>query len=89
MDTLVKFDLGTTTLRDVNAALHQPGIDGEFVIAHPDGAHNVAVGLNAAVRVTIEGHVGYYAAGMNQLAEVTIAGNAGTGVGENMMSGLV
>ncbi len=86
---LSRFDLRTTPLREVNAALHQPGVDGDFVIAHPDGAHNVAVGLNAPVRVTVEGHVGYYAAGMNQLAEVTINGNAGTGVAENMMSGTV
>ena len=75
--TLVGYDLRTTPLRDVNAALHQPGVEGEYVIAHPDGAHNVAVGLNAPIRVTVEGHVGYYAAGMNQLAEVTINGNAG------------
>lgn len=83
------FDLRTTPLRDVNAALHAGDIAGDFVIEHPDGAHNVAVGLNAPVRVTVEGHVGYYAAGMNQQAEVVIDGNAGTGVAENMMSGTV
>ncbi|CQD22991.1 FwdC/FmdC family protein [Mycolicibacterium conceptionense] len=55
--TLVGYDLRTTPLRDVNAALHQPGVEGEYVIAHPDGAHNVAVGLNAPIRVTVEGHV--------------------------------
>ena len=46
----MEFDLATTPLREVNAALHAPGLSGEFVIAHPDGAHNVAVGLNAPVR---------------------------------------
>ena len=79
----------TTPLREVNAALHAPGLSGDFVIAHPDGAHNVAVGLDAPIRLRIEGHVGYYAAGMNQQADVTINGNAGTGVAENMMSGTV
>jgi len=83
------FDLRTVPLREVNTALHAPGISGEFVIAHPDGAHNVAVGVDAPVKVTVEGHVGYYAAGMNQQAEITINGNAGTGVAENMMSGTV
>jgi glutamate synthase domain-containing protein 3 len=83
------FDLATTALRDVNQALHAPGLTGDFVIEHPAGAHNVAVGLNAPVTVTVAGHVGYYAAGMNQQAEITIIGNAGTGVGENMMSGTV
>ena len=89
MDTLVAFDLRDTPLRDVNAALHAPDLSGEFVITHPDGAHNVAVGVDAPVKVTVEGHVGYYAAGMNQQAEITINGNAGTGVAENMMSGSV
>ncbi|MGV0743018.1 protein glxC [Mycolicibacterium sp. XJ870] len=83
------FDLRTTPLREVNAALHQPDLDGDFVIEHPAGAHNVAVGVNAPVRVRVDGHVGYYAAGMNQLADITITGNAGTGVAENMMSGTV
>jgi glutamate synthase domain-containing protein 3 len=83
------YDLRTTPLRDVNAALHTPNLAGDIVIEHPAGAHNVAVGLDAAVTVTVNGHVGYYAAGMNQHADVVINGNAGTGVAENMMSGSV
>jgi methylamine---glutamate N-methyltransferase subunit B len=86
---LASFDLAKTPLRDVNSALHAPGLAGEFVIENPAGAHNVAVGLNADVKVTVDGHVGYYAAGMNQRASITIDGNAGTGVAENMMSGTV
>ncbi len=85
----VKFDLRSSPLRDVNAALHAPDLAGEFIIENPAGAHNVAVGLNAPVTVTVDGHVGYYAAGMNQHADVLINGNAGTGVAENMMSGSV
>ncbi len=83
------YDLTRSTLREVNAALHAPGIEGEIVIAGSRGAHNLAVGVNAPVKITIEGHVGYYAAGMNQQAEIVIDGNAGTGVAENMMSGTV
>jgi glutamate synthase domain-containing protein 3 len=41
------------------------------------------------VAVEIDGHAGYYAAGMNKYAHVTISGNAGPGVAENMMSGTV
>ena len=74
------FDLTQTPLRTVNSALHQPGLSGEFVIENPSGAHNVAVGVNAPVQIGIDGHVGYYAAGMNQQAEISINGNAGTGV---------
>jgi glutamate synthase domain-containing protein 3 len=91
MDPVVPtaFDLRVTSLRQVNAALHAPDMAGEYVIENPQGAHSVAVGLNSPVKVTINGHVGYYAAGMNQQAEVMINGNAGTGVAENMMSGAV
>jgi glutamate synthase domain-containing protein 3 len=83
------FDLSVTPLREVNAALHAQDLEGLVRIDHPAGAHSVAVGINAAVKVTVNGHVGYYAAGMNQQAEVVINGSAGTGVAENMMSGTV
>ena len=56
---------------------------------HPDGAHSIAAGLNAPVKVVVHGHAGYYAAGMNMHADITIEGSAGTGVAENMMSGRV
>jgi glutamate synthase domain-containing protein 3 len=83
------FDLARTPLREINRALHTDRLDGEFVIDRPFGAHSVAVGVNAPVKITVNGHVGYYAAGMNQQAEITVNGNAGTGVAENMMSGTV
>jgi len=86
------FDLATHSVRDLNAALHALGPDGEpgeWVVANPRGAHALAVGVDAPVRIRIDGHVGYYCAGMNKLAEVTIRGNAGVGVAENMMSGQV
>jgi glutamate synthase domain-containing protein 3 len=89
-DTATKaFDLAITALREVNAALHAADVLGEFRIENPAGAHNVAVGVDAPIAVQIAGHVGYYAAGMNQQAEIVIDGNAGTGVAENMMSGSV
>lgn len=89
MDDL-SFDLAQTPLRQVNQFLHHSAEPGRSVtILNPDGAHSIAVGLDAPVDVTILGHVGYYAAGMNQLANVTIQGNAGPGVAENMMSGRV
>lgn len=87
----LKFDLAKTPLREVNDFLHkQAGADtGPITIVNPDGAHNIAVGLNVAVDVEIQGHAGYYAAGMNQKANVVVIGSAGTGVAENMMSGKV
>ena len=85
-------DLATTSLRELNAALHAlpPDTnDTEWVVRNPRGQHAVAVGLAAPIAVEIEGHVGYYCAGMNQKASVTIRGNAGVGLAENMMSGEV
>ncbi|MBW4583387.1 MAG: protein glxC [Tildeniella nuda ZEHNDER 1965/U140] len=84
----VTFDLAQTPLREVNRFLHQSS-SGYIHIINPDGAHNIAVGLDAPIEVEIVGHAGYYAAGMNKLANVTIQGNVGTGVAENMMSGRV
>jgi methylamine---glutamate N-methyltransferase subunit B len=88
----VTFDLAQKPLREVNHYLHHnlPKNGGQKItILNPNGAHNIAVGLNAPVDVEIVGHAGYYGAGMNRLANVTIRGNAGPGVAENMMSGCV
>jgi methylamine---glutamate N-methyltransferase subunit B len=91
METL-NFDLDKKPLREVNQFLHgdAAGLNGKSIsIENPNGAHSIAVGLSADVHVTIKGHAGYYAAGMNQLAKVTIEGSAASGVAENMMSGTV
>jgi glutamate synthase domain-containing protein 3 len=82
-------DLTTSSVRDLNQALHalQPTVS--WRVLNPRGAHSVACGLKDEVTVDIEGHVGYYCAGMNQRATVIVHGNAGVGVAENMMSGTV
>jgi len=86
------FDLAREQVRDLNGFLHRDlassGCAAVRVI-HPDGAHNIAVGVNATVRIDVDGHVGYYAGGMNQLASIEIHGNAGPGVAEGMASGRV
>jgi hypothetical protein len=91
MDSLT-FDLARSSLRELNAFLHdrptERGVN-KVVVLHPDGAHNIAVGLDCPVEVEIVGHAGYYAGGMNKAARITITGSAGTGVAENMMSGRV
>jgi methylamine---glutamate N-methyltransferase subunit B len=85
------FDLAATSLRDLNQALHRLPADAgdQVTVLNPQGGHAIAAGLDAPISVRIEGHVGYYCAGMNKLAHVTIDGNAGVGVAENMMSGVV
>jgi glutamate synthase domain-containing protein 3 len=86
-------DLAATPLRELNRRLH--GLNGgapgppHWRVLNPNGAHAVASGLDAAIEVEIEGHVGYYCAGMNKLATVRVHGNAGPGLAENIMSGKV
>ena len=82
-------DLSTTSIRDLNQALHDAAGGSAWKITHPEGAHAVAVGLDAELEVEIDGHVGYYCAGMNKSATVRVRGNAGVGVAENIMSGTV
>jgi glutamate synthase domain-containing protein 3 len=86
-------DLAVTPLRELNQRLHDlagaaPG-PRRWRVLNPNGAHAVACGLDAEIEVEIEGHVGYYCAGMNKLATVRVRGNAGPGVAENMVSGTV
>jgi glutamate synthase domain-containing protein 3 len=85
-------DLAVTPLRDLNQALHDLAADPDtesWKIVNPRGRHAIACGIDAPVIVEIDGHVGYYCAGMNKKATVLVNGNAGTGVAENMMSGVV
>lgn len=84
----VTFDLAQTALREVNYFLHHNRVQ-KVKILNSNGAHNIAVGLDAPVEVEIVGHSGYYTATMNKLANVTVLGNVGPGVAENMMSGRV
>jgi glutamate synthase domain-containing protein 3 len=84
-------DLAETPLRELNAALHAVGDDGprHWRVLNPRGAHALAAGIDAPIEVDIEGHAGYYCAGMNKLATVRVHGNAGVGLAENIMSGRV
>lgn len=86
-------DLAVTPLRELNQRLHDLARGGpgprRWRILNPNGAHAVAVGIDADIEVDIEGHVGYYCAGMNKRATVRVHGNAGPGLAENIMSGRV
>src|SRR3954452_17378091 len=85
-------DLAVTPLRELNQRLHDVARDGgaaHWRIVNPNGAHAVAAGLDAEIEVEVDGHVGYYCAGMNKLATVRLRGNASTGLAENIMSGRV
>lgn len=91
-----EFDLRDATVRELNRALH--ALTGSRLshsacatvrVVNPGGKHNIAVGADVDADITIDGHVGYYCAAMNQHANIVVRGNAGPGLAENMMSGKV
>ncbi len=89
---MMKIDLDATTLRDLNAQLHALPVgtnERSWRVVNPGGKHSIAVGLDAPIDITIDGHVGYYCGGMNKRATITIDGHCGVGLGENIMSGTI
>jgi glutamate synthase domain-containing protein 3 len=89
---MITVDLAETSVRELNRRLHAlPPETNERLwrILNPKGRHALAVGLAVPIQVEIEGHAGYYCAGMNQEATVIVNGHAGQGVAENIMSGEV
>jgi glutamate synthase domain-containing protein 3 len=84
------FDLARDTLRELNRYLHREAVSAgvtQVRVLNPDGAHNIACGVDAPMDISVQGNVGYYVGGMNKHARITVHGNASTGAGENMMSG--
>ena len=89
---MIEVDLDQSEIRELNDRLHRLPPDTNeraWHIVNPKGRHAIAVGLDQPITVTIDGHVGFYCAGMNKQAEVIVNGHAGPGVAENMMSGFV
>ena len=89
---MIEIDLARSSVRGLNERLHRlaPGTNEHYWrVLNPNGAHAIAVGITEPIHVEIEGHVGYYCAGMNAAATIVVDGHAGTGLAENIMNGLV
>lgn len=89
---MIDVDLEKEGVRALNARLHalSPQTnERRWRVLNPMGQHAIACGLTQPLTVEIDGHVGFYCAGMNKEAEVVVNGHAGPGVAENMMSGVV
>jgi glutamate synthase domain-containing protein 3 len=86
-----EIDCEGLTVRQINAAIRQLLDDGErdIVVRHSSARHNLAVAVLTAARITIDGAVGYYCAGMSDGAHVEIRGSAGWGVAECLLAGTV
>jgi len=89
---MIEYDVETEGVRGLNERLHRINDlsnQRAWRVKRPNGAHNIAVGVDAPVRVEVDGHVGFYCGGMNKHADIVINGHAGPGVAENIMSGTV
>ena len=86
----IQLDLGRMSVRELNQFLHHKlsGVE-QVEVLHPNGMHNLAVGVDADVDIDIRGHAGYFIGGMNKRARITVHGSVGWSVAENIMSGMV
>ena len=86
-----EIDCGALTVRQINAAIRRLLHDGErdITVRHPAARHNLAVAMLTEGRITTDGPVGYYCAGMGDGAHVEIHGSAGWGVAECLLTGTV
>ena len=79
------------TTRDINVEIKRLIADGETNICmkNPVARHNLGVAIIEPVKLTFDGSVGYYCAGMADGPTVEIKGSAGWGLAESMMGGTV
>ena len=83
--------LGTRT---VNEALRNLPEGGVARVLQPRGRHNLAVGLQCAAGVSVEGNAGYFLGGLGGRSDgtgpdIVVNGFVGWSVGENLMGGSI
>jgi len=79
------------TIRQINVEIKSLLADGDtdIVVKNPGARHNLGVGLVQPIKLTFEGSVGYYCAGMIDTPTIHITGTAGWGLAESMLNGTV
>ena len=61
----------------------------EILILNPQARHNLAIGILKSCKITFNGSVGYFCAGLCDNVNVLINGNAGWALGDNLMNGQI
>jgi len=86
-----EIDARKLTTRNLNASIKQLISKGKtnIRILNPDARHNLAVGVVHNCTITFLGSVGYYCSSYCDGVDVKIEGNAGWGLGDNLMSGRI
>jgi len=79
-------ELSTT---EINRALRDAPPGTVVRILEPHGLHNLAVGLQTPIQISIEGNAGYFIGGLCDGPDITVNGFVGWSVGENLMSGTI
>jgi methylamine---glutamate N-methyltransferase subunit B len=90
VDAAPTVDCDGMTTRDINATIKKLVAEGvsEVRILNPAARHSLAVALkHEDLKISFEGPVGWYCAGMNDGPNISILGNCGWAVGECMMRG--
>lgn len=86
---MVTLSCAELTTREINEALASLPAGTNVTITEPKGRHNLVVGLDRAIDVTIAGNAGYFIGGLCDGPNVTVDGFVGWSVGENLMGGTV
>lgn len=84
-------DCAQLTTRELNQQLKKLAAAGatSVDILNPQGRHNLAVGIEAALKVKIHGPAGYYCGGLCDNIDLEVDGPCGWSVGENLMGGCI
>lgn len=77
------------SLSEINSAIGELPDGAAVRISHPQGRHNICVGIRRRIEVTIDGNAGYFIGGLCHGPDITVEGFVGWAVGENLMSGSV
>ncbi|MGH3499346.1 MAG: hypothetical protein ACRDQA_00355 [Nocardioidaceae bacterium] len=92
LDGAAEFDAADLSTRQINLELRRlvytEGIT-DVTVRNPGAKHSIAVGFLLRCRITIDGSLGYFGAGLIDGPEIHITGRVGWSVAENMMSGVV
>ena len=85
-------DARELSTRKINAELrwllYEQGIK-DVTVLNPSARHSLGTGILTRCRITFEGSLGYFGAGLIDGPEIQINGRVGWSVAENMMSGVV
>ncbi|MCC7352419.1 MAG: glutamate synthase [Anaerolineae bacterium] len=82
---------GGKASREINAEIKRLIAQGEtdILVRDPGARHNLGVAVLQPLRLTFDGSVGYYCAGLCDGPMVEIRGDTGWGVAESMLNGTI